>query len=741
MTENIPRAYYSAPTVVETFPVVGISCAACAHSIESLSRSIGGVRRAEVNVATATLTLEYDPLQVQPADVAAVLRDFGYELVYADQSVSALTEAADRERTALARLQNNALWAALGTLPTIVLAMGPWHRQQWAVMVSAACATVVVLYFGRQFFVRALSQVRSRALAMDTLVALSTGIAWGWSMIAAAVPTQLRALGIEPHVYFESAATIITFILLGKYLEQRARLKTTAALSSLVAMQPQTVHVRREGALVEEPLSAVERGDHVIVLPGERIPVDGIVVEGQSWVDEQLLSGESLPVAKSSGDRVYAGTLNEDGTLVVEARAVGRGTFLGSMMRAVEQAQSSKTPTQELADRISAMFVPAVIGIAVLTLIGWIVFAPELVSSRGVLSVVSVLIVACPCALGLATPTAIAVGLGYAAQQGILIRNARIFDTLPGVRHIVFDKTGTLTVGRPRIMRAVWYVEEQEQRQLAPLIQSVLERTTHPLSRAIAEWLGADPQGEFHIEQIRGMGIRAWNKTMTVLVGNKAWIAQHNIGVSDETEPAATEVLVAVNDKLVLAAWLRDTIRSDAVDVVKELQKRGYQLHLVSGDRRDVAEHIAAAIGIERVVAPALPHQKQDYIRRLRRQGKGYVAMVGDGINDAQALAEADTSIAIGSGSDVAIHASDATVIGEQLMPILKLIVLTQRLRRILWQNIGWAFVYNLALIPIAAGALYPIAGIMLHPMLAAFAMAASSISVVSNSLRLRRVW
>lgn len=740
MTEIITTVNDSTPTVVETFPVVGISCAACAHAIESLSRSIAGVHRADVNVATATLTLEYDPLLVQPSDIAAVLCDFGYQLVYADQPVSALTDATERERTALARLQKNALGAALGTLPVIILAMGPWHGQRWAILVSAAAATAVVVYFGRQFFVRALSQLRTRALGMDTLVALSTGIAWGWSVIAVVAPTQLRVLGIEPHVYFESAATIITFVLLGKYLEQRARLKTNATLSALVAMQPQTVHVQRNGTLREEPLSAVQRGDHVVVLPGERIPVDGIVVDGQSWVDEQLLSGEALPVAKSSGDRVYAGTVNGDGALTVEARAVGRGTFLGSMIRAVEQAQSRKTPTQELADRISAVFVPIVIGIAVLALIGWIVFAPELASSHGVLSVVSVLIVACPCALGLATPTAIAVALGYAAQQGMLIRNARVFDVLPRVRHIVFDKTGTLTVGNPRVVGAIWYVGEEETKHLGPLIQSVLERSTHPLSRAIAQWLSVHPQGEFHIEQIRGMGIRAWNETMTVLVGNRAWIAQHNIGVPDESEAAATEVLVAVNGKLVLAVWLRDTIRSDAADVVKELQKRGYQLHLVSGDHREVAEHIAAVIGIECVFAPALPNRKQDYIRRLRQQGGGHVAMVGDGINDAQALTEADTSIAIGSGSDVAIHAADVTVIGEQLMPILKLIVLTQRLRRIIWQNIGWAFVYNVVLIPIAAGALYPLAGIMLHPMLAASAMAASSISVVSNSLRLRRV-
>ncbi|GIV56785.1 MAG: copper-translocating P-type ATPase [Candidatus Kapaibacterium sp.] len=726
------------PTVVETFPVVGISCAACARSIESLSRSIPGVQRAVVNVATATVTLEYDPLEVQPADVASVLREFGYDLVQTEDTATALADAAARERRALGQLKNRTVGAALATAPVIVLGMGPWHTQRWAILLSAALSSAVVLYFGRQFFVRAWSQIRARALAMDTLVALSTGIAWGWSLVAALIPAQLQALGIEPHVYFESAATIVTFILLGRYLEQRARMQTNAALLALVELQPRTVHLRRNGVLTDTPLTQVQRGDHIVVLPGERIPVDGIVVEGQSWVDEQLLSGESLPVAKAPGDRVYAGTLNGDGTVSIEARAVGRGTILGSIVRAVERAQSSKAPTQELADRIAAVFVPAVIAVAALTAVSWVVFAPDKASSLGLLSVVSVLIVACPCALGLATPTAIAVALGRAAQHGILVRNARTFDVLLDLAHVVFDKTGTLTQGKPTVVHAAWYLPELERRDYAPLVRAVLERSTHPLSQAVAEWLNVPAAGECTVEQVRGRGLRAWNDSHTILVGNRAWMEEHDIEVPAESQVAATEVFVAMDGKLVLAVWLRDAIRNDARELVEYLRRRGVVVHLVSGDRRDAAEHVAAAVGIEHILAPALPQEKQDYVRQLRQGATGYVAMVGDGINDAQALAEADTSIALGSGSDVAVHAADVTLIGERLSLLIALIHLAERLRRTIRQNFAWAFVYNLVLIPIAAGLLYPLSGVLLHPMLAGLAMAASSVSVVTNSLRLR---
>lgn len=726
------------PTVVETFPVVGISCAACARSIESLSRSVPGVQRAEVNVATATVTLEYDPLEVQPAEVASVLREFGYDLVQTEDTATALADAAERERRGLEQLKKHAFGAAIATAPAIALGMGPWHTQRWAILLSAALSSAVVLYFGRQFFVRAWSQIRARALAMDALVALSTGIAWGWSLVAALLPAQLQALGIEPHVYFESAATIVTFILLGKYLEHRARLQTNAALLALVELQPRTVHLRRNGVLTDTPLTQVQRGDHIVVLPGERLPVDGIVLEGQSWVDEQLLSGESLPVAKAPGDRVYAGTLNGDGALVIEARAVGRGTFLGSIIRAVERAQSSKAPTQELADRIAAVFVPVVIAVAALTAVSWVVFAPDKASSLGLLSVVSVLIVACPCALGLATPTAIAVALGRAAEHGILVRNARAFDVLPELTHVVFDKTGTLTQGKPTVVHATWYVPELERRDYAPLVRAVLERSTHPLSLAVAQWLNVPAAGECTLEQVRGRGLRAWKDSHTILVGNRAWMEEHRVEVPAESKVAATEVFVAIDGKLVLTVWLRDSIRSDAREVIGYLHARGVAVHLVSGDRRDVAEYVAAAVGIEHVFAPALPQEKQDYVRRLRLEGKGNVAMVGDGINDAQALAEADTSIALGSGSDVAVHAADVTLIGERLVLLVELIQLADRLRRTIRQNFAWAFVYNLLLLPIAAGVLYPLIGLLLHPMLAGFAMAASSVSVVTNSLRLR---
>ncbi|MCS7000505.1 MAG: heavy metal translocating P-type ATPase [Bacteroidota bacterium] len=726
------------PTVVETFPVVGITCAACARSIESLSRSVQGVYRAEVNSAAATVTLEYDPLQVQPDDVAAVLRPFGYELVHAAVPATALAEAAEREQHIHRKMRNNAIGAACATLPAVALAMSPWHMERWAVVVSALSATIAVIGFGRDFFIRAWSQVRTGALAMDTLVALSTGIAWGWSMIATVAADTLAARGIEPHVYFESAATIVTFILVGKYLEHRARLRTNAALTALVALQPQVVHRVEDGQTKDVPLAEVQRGDWITVLPGERIPVDGIVLDGHSWIDEQMLSGESLPVEKGPGSRVYAGTLNGDGTITIEARAVGAGTFLGSMIRAVERAQSSKPPIQQLADRIAAVFVPVVLVIAALTLAGWILLAPDKASTLGLLSVISVLVVACPCALGLATPTAIAVALGRAARQGIYVRDGRAFEALARVQHVVFDKTGTLTRGQPSVVEARWYVGEQEHRYVA-FIQSVLQRSTHPLSRALAQWLGGNAEGDFAVEQHRGLGLRGWNAEHTLLVGNRAFLEQHGVALPPLEEIAASEVLVALDGKLIFAAWLRDRAREDAAATIRMLREHGITTHLVSGDRRQSAEQLAAELDIEHVYAPALPHQKQEYIRSLRTQSDGAVVMVGDGINDAPALAEADTSIALGTGSDVAVHAADVTIVGEQLMPIVHLLALSRRLRRTIRQNFAWAFLYNLALIPIAAGVLYPVAGILLHPMFASIAMAASSISVVTNSLRLQQ--
>ncbi len=732
------QASAAVPTVVETFPVIGITCAACARSIESLSRSVAGVRRADVSVASATVTLEYDPLVVQPEDVAATLREFGYDLIYAEQPTTALAEATARERRALSQMQRRVIGAIVATVPTVVLAMGPWHTEQWAVAATAVLGTLVVVVFGRMFFIRAWSQVRHRELAMDTLVALSTGIAWLWSMVAFLEPTFIRSQGIEPHTYFESAATIIAFILLGKYLEHAARLKATAALSELIALQPQIVHRLCNGSIEDIPLAHVQRGDRIVVLPGERLPVDGIVTDGESWVDEQLLTGESLPVVKRSGDRVYAGTLNGDGSLTIEARAIGRGTFLGSMISAVERAQSSKTQSQELADRISAVFVPVVVGIAVLALAAWMILAPEASASYGVVAVVSVLIVACPCALGLATPTAVAVAIGRAAQLGIVIRNARALEQIARMRHVVFDKTGTLTVGKPVVRDARWFVSASDQHALAPLVKAALQRSTHPLSQAIAEWLDVEPTGDFQIEQVRGRGFRAWTAEHTIIVGNSAYLAEHGIAVPDSSSTAATEVMIAADGRLLCIVWLTDQRRSDAAEVIAELRRRGMVLHLVSGDRAPVAKQVAAELGIEHVVAPALPNQKSQYVRQLRQQHSGAVVMVGDGINDANALAEADASVAIGSGSDVAVHAADVTLVGKQLAPLLRLHTLSRSLVRIIKQNLGWAFIYNLVLIPIAAGVIYPWTGIMLHPILASLAMAASSVSVVTNSLRLR---
>jgi len=727
------------PTIIETYPVMGMTCAACARSVETLSRSRQGVHRAEVNIASATVTLEYDPVLVQPEDIDQVLRQFGYELILEREPSVALAAQAERQYDELRAMKRSTIVAALITIPVIVIAMSPLHTSPGANILSAFLTTILVVVFGRGFFARAWGQVRARAFAMDTLVALSTGIAWGWSMLALFAPELLRSFGIETHAYFESAATILTFMLLGKTLEQSARLKTNQALTQLAALQPPIAHRLRNGAREDIPLSDVHRGEQLVVLPGERIPVDGIVLSGSSWVDEQLLTGESIPVAKQSGDRVYAGTLNSDSVLTIEARAIGQATVLGGIIRAVERAQLSKSPTQQLADRIAAIFVPIVLGIAILSFIIWIVVDPDNASSRAILATVSILIVACPCALGLATPTAIAVALGRAAELGILIRNGQALELLANATHVVFDKTGTLTLGEPYVVGVTWYISEEERSELLPLISAALQHSTHPLSKSLSKWLGSPAEGSFDVEQIRGKGFFARGQGIEFIVGNRAFLAEH--GVSQlPPEGELTEVLVAANGVLLLTAIFDDRIRSDAIEVVSTLRAFGYSLHLISGDRYHVAANLAQTLGIEHVAAPLLPHEKEEYIRKLRQQERGTVVMIGDGINDAQALSQADVSIALGSGSDVAIQVADITLIGERLKPLIALHRIAHVFVRIVRQNLGWAFVYNLVLIPIAAGILYPFAGIMLHPMLASIAMAASSVSVVTNSLRLRTV-
>ncbi len=730
------------PTVIQTYPVVGMTCTACARSVESIARAQPGVVHAEVNSATATLTLEYDTTTVQPEDVAVALRQFGYDLVVDQEPTAAFAHAVELEHRMLKSLQRSAVGSALLTVPVLVAAMGPWHDHSIAILMSAVMTTVVLAFFGRGFFLSAWSQVRNGTLAMDTLVALSTGIAYLWSMVASVAPMTLTALGIEPHVYFEAAATIVTFVLLGKYLEHRARLKTNTALSALVALQPQTVHVERNGTELDVSLSELVRGDVLIVRPGERIPVDGIVLNGQSWVDEQLLTGEPMPVVKNPGDRVWAGTLNGDGVLRIEARAIGQGTFLGSMIRLVAQAQGQKPPVQQLVDRVAAVFVPIVIGIALLSLATWLFMSPQ--KSLGVLAMVSVLIVACPCALGLATPTAIAVALGRAAQLRLFVRNVRSLEALAHVRHIVFDKTGTLTMGKPSVKKWNWFCDGAEREHSAALLSAVVSQSSHPLSQAIAAWLPTRSAEAFHIEQVRGRGLVGTNAAHRVVIGNRSFLTEHGIELPvDEHLPAYTEVLCALDGKLIVQVWLRDTVREDAHDVIVALQREGITTHLLSGDRRSTAEALARELGIEHVVAGALPHIKQEYIRALRtacNQQRATVGMVGDGINDAQALAQADVSIALGSGSDVALQAADITLVGERLSPLLDALRLARKLRRVVSQNLVWAFVYNIVLIPIAAGALYPVMGVFLHPMIASFAMAASSVSVVTNSLRLRTV-
>lgn len=737
---------YNVTTVKKSYPVINMTCASCANSSQEILAMQPGVIAVSVNYANAIASIEYVPTITDAHQLKAALQSVGYDLMI-DESEEAKDSLEALHQQSFKNLKRRTLGAIAFSVPLVIIAMVPTLMQlPYANYIMWALATPVVLWFGKQFFIGAYKQTKHLSANMDTLVALSTGVAYLFSVFNTLFPQYWHSKGLHAHVYFETAAVVIAFILLGKLLEEKARGNTSSAIKKLMGLQPKTVTVIHEGGhQVEMPVASVKPGDVLLVKPGEKIAVDGSVTNGNSFVDESMISGEPMPVEKLADSNVFAGTINQKGSFQFRAEKVGGDTLLAQIIKMVQDAQGSKAPVQKLVDKIAGIFVPVVIAIALLTLIAWLVFGGENGFTQGLLAMVTVLVIACPCALGLATPTAIMVGVGKAAEQGILIKDAESLELAKNIHAIVLDKTGTITEGKPVVTDLSWF--KAESGELRNILYSIEKASEHPLADAIVERLKKNAvfNHELRIENISGQGIRGTYQNKHYFIGNERLMKEKNISAGDTVQlwmsaklKQANTVVLFGDDKEVLAGIaIADNIKPTSAEAVRQLQNSGIEVYMLTGDNEQTAKAVSEQVGIRHYKANVLPAQKSGFIRELQEQGK-VVAMVGDGINDSNALAQADVSIAMGKGSDIAMDVAKMTIISSDLSKIPQAIRLSKHTVATIRQNLFWAFIYNIIGIPLAAGILYPINGFLLDPMIAGAAMALSSVSVVSNSLLLK---
>lgn len=728
----------------ETFYVVGMSCAGCATNVEMTLSKQKGVKEAKVNFASSTVWVVYQEEETNPLELQKAVQAAGYDLIVEEEEKNEIEE---RQEAEYRQLKRRTVGALLLALPVFIIGMFFMHMPygNWIMLVFTL---PVLTIFGRRFFVNAWRQLKHGHANMDTLVAVSTGVAFLFSLFNTLYPQYWTNQGIEAHVYYEAVAVIIALILLGRLMESRAKANTSTAIRKLIGLQPQTViRVAEDGSETEVPIKIVQAGDLLLVKPGDKIPVDGTVQEGHSFVDESMITGEPVPTEKVSGSKVFAGTINQKGSFRFMAEKVGNETLLAHIIKMVQEAQGSKASVQRLVDKIAGIFVPVVIGIAILTFGIWMFAGGEQAFTHALLTSVTVLVIACPCALGLATPTAIMVGIGKGAQHNILIKDAESLEMLYRVRAIVLDKTGTITEGRPEVRDILWHPDAEE-RKWMPVLLHLESKSEHPLAEAVVKYLiekGIRSSLSGTFESLTGQGVKGTVDGETYWIGNYRLLEANGILRTEEQREQAdslqlsgTTVVYFANRRQVLALIaLADRIKAGSESAVHQLQAQGIEVYMLTGDNAVTARAVADRIGIKHYRAEMMPSDKSDFIKELQSQGK-WVAMVGDGINDSQALAQADVSIAMGQGTDIAMDVAKITLITSDLNTIPKAVALSRQTAAAIRQNLFWAFIYNLIGIPLAAGILYPCCGFLLNPMIAAAAMAFSSVSVVGNSLRIK---
>lgn len=727
----------------KTVSVSNMSCAACASSIERFLVNQDGVKNASVNYANEVATIEFlDSTNIQILKSAVQM--IGYDLIETNTE-KGKEEVHQLKVNSFKKLKQNAIGSIILAIPLFIIGMF-FMDMPYGNYIMWALSTPMIFYFGRHFFVGAWKQLKNRSANMDTLVAMSTGIAYFFSVFNTLNPSYWHSKGIHAHVYFEAAGIVIAFILLGKLLEERAKGNTSSAIKKLMGLQPKTITIIQEDGIQKEELVVnIQKGNIILVKPGERIAVDGIVLTGSSYVDESTINGEYTPTSKSIGDQVYAGTINQKGSFRFTAEKVGGDTLLAQIIKMVEEAQGSKAPIQKLVDKIASIFVPIVIGIASLSFILWMVFGGINGFDQGLMSAVTVLIIACPCALGLATPTAIMVGVGKSAENGILIKDAESLELARKLNTIVLDKTGTITEGKPIVSDLNWFSNHSNNFQ--NILFSIERSSEHPLADAIVEHLKDTSifLDDIQIENISGQGIKGIYQNEIYTIGNETLhneqgtviLKEHKEWIKNQLNQAKTVVIFSQNKLLLGIISISDKIKKNSAEAIKTFDIQNIETIMLTGDNVATAKAVSEQVGIKSYHANVLPDQKAEFVKNLQKNGR-MVAMVGDGINDSSALALSDVSIAMGHGSDIAMDVAKMTIISSDLLKIPIAIRISKQTNQAIKQNLFWAFIYNIIGIPIAAGILYPINGFLLDPMWAGAAMALSSVSVVGNSLLLK---
>ena len=728
--------------IKNTYPVLGMSCASCAARVDKTLNGLPGVYQATVNYATAVAQVEYNPEVCSDATLQSAVQDAGYDLLV-DTGEDVADKAEETRLTRYRKIKRRTVAALLLSLPIMVISMF-FEDISSLKYVLWILATPVVFGLGREFYINAWRQLKHGTSNMDTLVAVSTGIAYTFSVFNLLFPDFWLSRGIEPHIYFEAASVIIAFILLGRLLEERAKQNTSTAIKKLIGLQPKTVTIIVDSDERTVPITAVQKGDTILVKPGERIAVDGRVVTGESYVDESMLNGEPVPMHKQSGEKVFAGTINQKGTFRFIADKIGSDTMLAQIIRMVQDAQGSKAPVQKLVDKIARFFVPAIISISIIAFVAWIFLAPTNGFTNGLLAMVTVLIIACPCALGLATPTAIMVGIGKGAEKGILIKDAQSLEIAQKIDTIILDKTGTITAGHPIVVESLWENGFEHSRKILYSLEKLSE---HPLSDAVVNTLQNEKEISIDkFENVPGKGVKGVVGSQTYYAGSLSLLNDNHITIASHlqelankwTQEAKTSVWFADSTQAIAAIALTDEIKQTSAQAISQLQEMGVEVYMLTGDNAISAQAISRKVGINHYKAGVLPNEKAQFIKELQANGKK-VGMVGDGINDSAALAQANLSIAMGQGSDIAVDTAMATILSSDLLKIPETIRLSQLTIKTIYQNLFWAFIYNLIGIPIAAGIFYSVNGFLLNPMWASAAMAFSSVAVVLNSLRLKR--